>query len=386
MFISDLTGVMEKLAPPELAEGWDNVGLLVGNPAWVIEGPVLLTIDLTEAVLQEAVQAGSRAIVAYHPPIFHAAKRIVDGPGSPMSQRIVLRAIEAGIAVYSPHTALDAVTGGISDWLADGLLDSPGALGTGGDRRALRPFARTDPNAEVKIVTFVPESQVEQVRGALASAGAGHIGGYELCSFASPGTGTFFGGPGTSPAVGQAGRLENIQEVRLEMVCPRRAVSLAIATLKQFHPYDEPAIDVYPLEPRVLRDFGVGRRITLDQSVSLEELAGRLKRHLRVGGVLAASVSGSLEETMVQRIGVVPGAGGSVFADAAAAGCELFVTGELKHHEVKEALEAGVSVLLGGHTATERGYLPILAEKIASAMPGVNVLVSRADRDPLVFR
>ena len=386
MFNSDLTSAMERLAPPRLAEEWDNVGLLIGSPAWVLEGPVFLTIDLTESVLREAADAKARAIIAYHPPIFHAQKRIVDGQGAPMAQRLALRAIEAGIAVYSPHTALDAVKGGITDWLADGLLDAPDALGTGGDRRALKLFAKTDPSAEVKIVTYAPESDLEKVRAALASAGAGHIGAYELCSFAVAGTGTFFGGAGASPAVGQAGRLESVKEVRLEMVCPRRAVALAVATLKQFHPYEEPAIDVYPLEPRPLRHVGVGRLVTLDQPASLHELAGRLKRHLGVTYVQAASPVGDLAETKVRRIGVVPGSGGSLLGEAGADGCELFVTGELKHHEVNAALQSGMAVLLGGHTATERGYLPILAEKLGAALPGVKVVVSRADRDPLVFR
>lgn len=393
MQISALIDAIEHLAPTALAEEWDNVGLIIGAPDAALSGPVLLTIDLTEAVAAEAIRDKCAAIVAYHPPLFQAVKRLVSGPDSTASQRVVLDVIRAGIAVYSPHTALDAATGGVTDWLADGVLDPEAAAlvkggscvtTAGGDRRALRSFSRRDPNQEVKIVTFVPASEVEKVRGSLATAGAGIIGRYEVCSFASPGTGTFRGDESTNPTIGRKGEFQTVDEVRLEMVCARRALALALTTLRQFHPYEEPAVDVYPLEPRPDRAVGVGRRVTLDTPATLDELCARLKRHLGVKAVQLAAAGDPQEK--VSRIGLVPGAGASIAPQALAEGCDVFVTGEMKHHEVNAMVSAGMSVILGGHTNTERGYLPRLKGTLEENLPGVRVKISTADKDPLVLK
>ena len=409
MKISALMDAIESFAPAQLAEEWDNVGLLIGSPDAELGGPVLLTIDLTEAVAAEAVREKCSAIVAYHPVLFSPVKRIVSGPGSTAAQRVALEVIRAGIAVYSPHTALDAATGGVTDWLADGVLDTAaaaqarsvagggggGVTMAGGDRRALRSQARHDPNQEVKIVTFVPASEVEKVRGALATAGAGIIGRYEVCSFASPGTGTFRGDESTNPTIGRKGEFTTVEEVRLEMVCSRRALALALTTLRQFHPYEEPGVDVYPLEARPDRMVGVGRRITLDTPATLEELCARLKRHLGVPAVHLARATDAGDQDggggggaggRVSRIGVVPGAGASVAPQALAEGCEVFVTGEMKHHEINAMVSAGMSVILGGHTATERGYLPRFKGILEERLPGAVVKISGADRDLVELR
>ena len=380
MHIADLARALESIAPLRMAEDWDNVGLIVGSESWGLGGPVLLTIDLTERVAAEAERRTCAAVVAYHPPLFQSVKRIVDGPGSGASQRVVLRMARAGIAVYSPHTALDAATGGVTDWLADGLLGEGSA-----DRRAIRPLALQEGTQELKIVTFVPESELEKVRGGLATAGAGVIGNYTRCSFAVPGTGTFHGNEASSPVFGSRGEFTRVPEVRMEMVCSRRSLAIAIATLRQFHPYEEPPIDVYSLEARPDRSVGVGRRLMLDHPVALGELAARLKR--RVGGstVQVGAVGGDLNAP-VSCIGVVPGAGESVAAAARADGCEVFITGEMRHHEVCAAMASGMSVILGGHTATERGYLPTLARRLGEMLGGATIIVSEEDTDPLVAR
>lgn len=381
MTIAALVSAIESIAPPQLAEDWDNVGLLIGSPEDRLDGPVLLTIDLNEAVLGEAERHKCRAIVAYHPPIFRPTKRFVGGSIASPGERTVYRAARAGIAVYSPHTALDAATGGLTDWLADGLMPSGSA---GGDKRPLQPAMRREDTQEVKIVTFVPLATLDTVRAALASAGAGLIGAYELCSFSHPGTGTFRGKPGTRPAVGAAEQFEQAAEHRLEMVCSRRALALALQTLRQFHPYEEPAIDVYPLEPKPDRSVGAGRRLTLDHPCTLDELAERLKRHIGVRAVHLAAPGAN--PPPVDRIGVVPGSGAALAQAAAENGCQVFVTGEMTHHQVNDALARGLSVLLGGHTATERGYLPHLAERLGALVKHAKFIVSQADRDPLEMR
>jgi dinuclear metal center YbgI/SA1388 family protein len=385
MTIQELIDALGAIAPLELAEPWDKVGLLAGDRARVAKGPVVLTIDLTETVLAEAIAAKAAAVVAYHPPIWDPLTRITDATPR---QRIILRALQAGMAIYSPHTALDAVQGGITDWLCEGLSggggDPDGPAGRiAGDCRALTPHARTASTQQVKIVTFVGAEAAPRLREALATAGAGVIGEYQVCSFATPGTGTFLGGPTTKPRVGQAGQIEQVNEWRLEMVCSRNALPLALETLRRFHPYEEPAIDVYDLVAQPQRTMGAGRRLVLDRPVTVGELAQRLKAWTRRDRVRFALCDGD-ERRLVRFIGVCPGAGSSLSKIARQEGCEVFVTGEMQHHDVMGALHAGMSVVLGNHTSTERGYLPRLARLLTERLPGVECLVSKADRDPLV--
>jgi dinuclear metal center YbgI/SA1388 family protein len=410
MLVNDLVRAMERLAPPQCAEEWDRVGLLVGHRSREVRGPVLLTIDLTERVLDEALALRAGAVVAYHPPLWDPITRLTDETSR---ARIVLRAAEAGLAIYSPHTALDNVEGGVTDWLCEGLSGGgvtaptpdgprpdhaqPGRIA--GDCRSMRASATLPATEQVKIVTFLPERELEQVRAALASSGAGIIGNYQVCSFAVRGEGTFLGGEGSKPAVGRAGELERHTEARLEMVCSRAALPLALETLRRFHPYEEPALDIYALEPKPRRRTGAGRRLTLDRPASLRELAERFKTFLARPRMRYAAAGD--ETRPVTRLGVVPGAGASLLKDAIADGCEVFVTGEMKHHEVIEALHNRVSVILGGHTNTERGYLARLAVRLraelqsaataggadAASAPGtpvIDVRVSAEDHDPVV--
>lgn len=366
MKASQLIRAIETVAPPHLAESWDNVGLLVGSPDDELSGPALLTIDLTDDVLEEALSLRASALVCYHPPIFQPVRTL---SGATRRGARLLRAIRAGMVIYSPHTALDAATGGVTDWLADALDGS-------GDRRALAPHAALHPSQTHKLVTFVPADALERVRNALASAGAGRIGGYELCSFSVGGRGSFMGGEGTSPAVGRAGRFEEVEEVRLEMVCPERAIPIAIETLRAFHPYEEPAFDVYRLDPRPDRRVGAGRRIVLDQPATPQELAERVRDYLGLERVRLLEAG----QEAVTHVGVCPGSGAELIDAAIANECRLFLTGEMKHHELLSARDRGCAVILAGHTNTERGYLPRFAERLRELLDGADVRVSAKDR------
>jgi len=343
MRIDHIIHALEALAPPSYAADWDNAGLLLGSRQREITS-ILLTIDLTQSVLEEAIAAGAGLIVSYHPPIFQPLKSITDATHT---ERVILNSAAAGVAIYSPHTALDAAPGGINDWLAD-------ALGAG-DRRALEVQDLLPESEQCKIVTFCPADAVDRVRNGLASVGAGVIGKYQLCSFEIGGRGTFFAGEGTRPAVGARGSLQYVDEIRLEMVCPQAALGLAIATLRQFHPYEEPAFEIYALQPRPQRHIGQGRRVTLDQPASLKTIADRLKHHLSLKRLEAAVAHDGPGK--YARIGICAGAGGSLLHAAITQGCELFFTGEMRHHDVLAAQAQGCTVLLAGHTNTERGYL-----------------------------
>lgn len=364
-----LCEAFEAIAPAKLAEDWDNVGLLIGERDWPADR-VLLTIDLTDAVLREAISAGVNAIVAYHPPIFQAIKRL--SGDSPAALR-ALRLAAARIAVYSPHTALDAAPDGLNDWLARGF----GA----GDIRALAADEEIPDTEQCKVVTFVPEKHVEAVRNGLASIGAGRIGKYSLCSFTTNGQGTFRGEAGSKPTIGTAGHLEYVDEVRLEMVCPRAALALAVQAIREFHPYEEPPIEFYAQLPRPNRASGAGRRIVLDQPATFKELATRIKRHIGAANLRLAESANA--NARCKTIGVCAGAGGSLLESAIAQGCELFFTGELRHHDVIGATARGCAVMLAGHTNTERGYLPVLRERLAALMPGAEFSIASSDGDPL---
>lgn len=381
MNVQDLMDVMERLAPLKFAEPWDKVGLQLGVSSRSIGGPVMLTIDLTEDVLDEALSKRAGAIVAYHPPLWTPLTALTDATHT---ERIIRGAAEAGIAIYTPHTALDAAPGGVTDWLCEGIGSPRGESKPGviaGDCRALSPATGGDSHREVKVITFVPKDQVDHVRNALGTAGAGGIGNYKLCSFTTAGQGTFFPGDGTNPAIGTPGKLERVDEVRIEMVCAKRSLPLVIETLKHFHPYEEPAYDIVELVPEPLRRVGSGRRLVLDQPATMGDLIDRLKVHLDRSRMRYA-LSG--DDRPFRTIGVVPGSGASLVELARKEGCDVFITGEMTHHEIIAARQSGISVLLAGHTNTERGYLSRLQSRLEELCPEMQSMISERDRDCIV--
>lgn len=370
--IADLVRCLERLAPPALAEPWDNTGLLLGDASRPLPqgAGVLLCIDLTEAVAAEAVSAGAAAVIAYHPPIFDGLKRLTSATPR---ERALLRLAEAGIAVYSPHTALDAVPGGVTEWLLG--LACPGAAS-----EPIQPAAL--PGSQCKVVVFIPADPgvVDRVRAAMSAAGAGVIGAYSCCSFSAAGAGTFLGGESTRPVVGQAGRIERVEELRLEMVCPEDCVPAVSAALRAAHPYEEPAFDVLKLLAAPRPGTGSGRIATLASPQPPSSLAERFKHALGPGPCVQLAAR---NDDPITRVAAVPGSGGSLLRAACAAGAQLFITGEMKHHEVLGALDKHCAVLLAGHTETERGYLPLLASRLGKELAGARPTISKADEPPL---
>jgi len=367
MKVTELISAFESFAPTYLANDWDNVGLLVGATDWSSDN-ILLTIDLTEAVMQEAISMKADTIVSYHPPIFDPLKSVTD---KSFKERLILLAIQHNIAIYSPHTSLDVAKDGVNDWIVAGIGK--------GDVRAIQPFDNLPPDEERKLVTYCPEDKIEELRLALSSVGCGRIGEYEQCSFTTKGTGTFIGNEGTHPTHGEAEVLQKVEECRFEMVVSTKALSLAIQALRQFHPYEEPALEVHALEKRPRREIGVGRRVHLDKEVQLDALARKLKKYLGIGYVRVAPAAGKDDRVKVQTIGLCAGAGGSVCDLAIDDGCEVFVTGEMTHHQVVAATARGCTVMLTGHTNSERGYLPKLKDKLTSLLPQTTIRVSKAD-------
>lgn len=364
MKLADMVSVLEDLAPLRYAESWDNVGLLVGDPAAEVSR-VLVTVDYTAAVAEEARAAGAQLVVAYHPPMFAAVKRA-------SNDALWVDAIKRGIALYSPHTALDVAKDGTNDWLADACGVSTG------ERHAIRAHAAKD--AHYKLVTFVPADAVEKVSEAVFAAGAGRIGAYTHCSFRISGTGTFFGNEGANPAVGQAGKLETVEEIRLETLVAIGKLDVVVAAMRGAHPYEEPAFDIVRLAPAGEgAAVGLGRIGPINEAPRAE-LIGRLKDALGVSHLL---VAGPTEGT-AKRVAVAAGAGGELLEDAIRAKADVFVTGEIRHHDALAAVRRGVTVVAALHSNSERAAVRAYAKRIAERSKGVEIATSKADVDPFV--
>jgi dinuclear metal center YbgI/SA1388 family protein len=362
--LKDVLAALESIAPLRFAEPWDNVGLLAGDPARP-SSAALLAIDYTPEVAREARDLGCDLVVAYHPPLFEAVKRVV--APSP-----VFEAIRDGIALYSPHTALDVAEGGTNDVLAD-------ALGMAAERA---PLKRVPSRAwQHKLVVFVPEERADAVADAIAAAGGGRIGRYSRCSFRTTGTGTFLGEEGSNPTVGAKGRLERVAEVRLEMVVPRDRTEAALQAMRAAHPYEEVAFDLVELAVEPLR-AGIGRIGPLAGAAPVSELLGRIKAGLGIDALLVAGPEGRV----VSRAATCAGAGGALLDDAIAQGAELFLTGELRHHDALRAASAGVTVVAALHSNSERAALNRLAARLRAEIPSLRVDVSLRDRDPFSIR
>jgi dinuclear metal center YbgI/SA1388 family protein len=385
MLVRDLAAAMDQIAPLRDAEPWDNVGLILGDPA-ASARRVLLCIDLTLDVIDEARRLGRDAVVAYHPPLFKDVRKLVAGQPP-------FEALRAGLAVYTPHTALDVADGGTNDVLADvlGLADGVRSRVDPAGSRAAHSKATPDPFAvreplklsagadDLKLVTFVPAGALEKVSAALFAAGAGRIGDYRECSFRVAGTGTFFGEEGTSPAVGEKGRREEVEELRLETVVPAGRVGEVVAALRAAHPYEEPAFDLLK-RAAAPRAVGLGRIGDFDAPVSRQELIGRIKRGLGVDHVLVAGP----REGMVKRAACCAGSCGDLLDLAASRGAEFYLTGELKHHDALRAARLGMTVVCVLHSNSERAALARLKDRLVGKLPGMEVSLSEADRDPFV--
>jgi len=362
--VSDLERIMESLAPTHLAQAWDNVGLIAGDSTARLER-VLLCVDMTKAVVDEAVRKRADLILSYHPPIFKPVSSL--RYPAPTTEAQVFECIRRGIAVYATHTALDAAEGGTNDVLA-GLC---GATAT-----EPLEFADDAGPAQVKVVVFVPQSDLAKVADAMFAAGAGRIGDYSHCSYRIEGHGTFFGSDSTDPTVGRRGRLETVDEIRLESVAPLNALPAVIDAIYASHSYEEPAFDVYPLLKRPVA--GIGRCAALPRKSSLGALARRLKRLVHATNVELIGAP----QRPVKRIIVVAGAAGSIPFRAVQWPHDVIITGEIRHHDALAIHRMGCAAIALGHWPSERPVLAPLAARLVTQMPRITAMLSEADCAP----
>jgi len=331
MNVKQLVAVIEDVAPREIAEEWDNVGLLVGAYSNMVKR-VLLALDVTEEAADKAIELGCELIIAHHPVIFRPLKALrTDSPQG----RVLEKLIQAGVSVYAAHTNWDKCRFGTSRRLAEllGLSDIT-VLKVMGQSRSY------------KLVVFVPESHREAVFQAMSAAGAGHIGNYSHCSFSTLGKGTFVPLTGATPHVGRAQELIHVEEARLEMIVPQGMLTSVLKGLQAAHPYEEIAYDVLELH-NAGQSYGLGSVGELTQPIAWTELSARLRGlfpEVRVAGRIPLKV---------RKVAVCGGAGSELVHVAHAAQADALITGDVGHHSALEAAALGLAVVDAGHFATE---------------------------------
>ncbi|WP_338551946.1 Nif3-like dinuclear metal center hexameric protein [Paenibacillus sp. KS-LC4] len=323
--------IMEQLAPKHYAVENDKIGLQLGTLAKPISH-ILVALDVTDEVVDEAIAAGAELIIAHHAIIFRPLSKLdTSTPAGKLYEKL----IKNDIAVYISHTNLDVTDGGINDWMAD-------LVGIKPEGRVCLEEVHTD--QWNKLVVFVPQGHEEKVLEAIWSAGGGQIGDYSRCSFISEGTGTFLPGEGTTPYIGTPGKLEKTAEVRLEVVVPDSLKRKAVQAMLKAHPYDEVAYDLYEID-LTCRSVGLGRAGKLSEPVTLAELTERVKQAFEVPVVRVVGEA----QRVVRKVAVLGGSGARYVRHAIFAGADVLITGDIDYHTAHDALAAGIAIIDPGH-------------------------------------
>jgi len=371
--VADLLVALDRIAPFRLAESWDNVGLLLGAPETPCDR-VLVALEVTPEVIDEARRRDVHAIVAHHPLLFRPLKSLAE---TTPQTRMLAALLRAGIALIAAHTNWDSVADGTNGEIADRLQLS--------NRIFLSPAPA---QRAFKYAVFVPTTHVAVVIDAVNAAGAGIIGNYSHCTFRTPGTGTYKPLEGASPFAGKIDNLEQAEEVRLETVCPANRLSALIDAVKSAHPYEEVAFDVYPLESPAPSHYGLGLVGDLPQPVPLHAFAETCKSALARDSRQPLTTVGMIGDGShpVHRIAICSGGGGSMVQQAIASRADVFLTGEMTHHDAADLLQGGLAGILVGHFASEVIANQRLADRIRQ-QPGlqdVELVVSTDERGPVV--
>ncbi len=364
--VADLVGIINKIAPLALAEAWDNPGLQIGDPAAEVTR-VMVALDPTPDVVDSAISSSCQLLVTHHPLIFKPIKSI--SATNPLGA-IIQKAIRGGLSIVTLHTNYDIADGGLNDVLARriGLSDSV-------------PLKITSTAELVKLVVFLPVTHLDQMRSALFPFVA-RQGNYRDCTFATEGTGTFTPLEGAEPFSGAVGHFSKVPEERLELLINATEVARAVKALLAAHPYEEPAFDLYPLLNKGAK-LGLGRIGRLSESSTLAEYANRLRNVLSAPALRYVGDPNAV----ISKVALCSGSGASLLRDAARAGADLLVTGDVKYHEAREAEDCGLALIDAGHYPTEIIMVPEMAERLGQAIvaagyTGCAVEECRAETDP----
>ncbi|MGH3557424.1 MAG: Nif3-like dinuclear metal center hexameric protein [Mycobacterium sp.] len=348
--LADVIDVLDEAYPPRLAQSWDSVGLVCGDPGDAL-GSVTIAVDATTAVVDDVPDAG--LLLAHHPLLLRGVDTVA---ASTAKGALVHRLIRSGRSLFTAHTNADSASPGVSDALAHALGLTVEAV-----LAPLPAVADLD-----KWVIFVPSEHADSVRAAVFAAGAGEIGDYSQCSWSVTGIGQFLPGDGAAPAIGNVGAVERVVEDRVEVVAPAWARRQVLSAMRAAHPYEEPAFDIVALTPPPA-DVGLGRICALPQPESLRAFVSRVSAGLpqTSWGVRAAGDP----EIPVSRVAVCGGAGDSLLDTAAAAGVQAYVTADLRHHPADEHCRASEVALIDvAHWASEYPWCEQAAEVLRSAL------------------
>lgn len=364
MRLFHLTAALESLAPLPYQESYDNSGLHTGNPDDEVTG-VLVTLDVTEAVLDDAKERGCNCIVSHHPVIFSGLKRL---SGAGFVERIIRRAIKEDIALYAIHTNLDNMRGGVNAEFA-------AALG-------LEATAILQPKTDTlrKLYTFVPHSHAEHVRNALFAAGAGDIGRYRECSFSARGTGTFKPDSDADPLIGEAGGpRELVDEVKVEVLVQRHKEARILKALFDSHPYEEVAFEFIHLH-NANQEIGAGMIGTLPEPMAEKDFLGMLREKLGAQGIRHTA----LLNRPISKVAVCGGSGQFLLRDALASGADAFVTSDFKYHQFFDA-DGRILAADVGHYESEIRTVDLLTRFLTKKFPNFAVLKTGVITNPVHY-
>ncbi|QCR22136.1 Nif3-like dinuclear metal center hexameric protein [Pontibacter sp. SGAir0037] len=361
--IQDVIKVLEQLAPVPYQESYDNAGLQTGNPGDEVKG-VLVTLDCTEKVVEEAIAKGCNLIVAHHPVIFKGLKQLT---GRSYVERTIIKAIQHHVAIYACHTNLDNVHNGVNAKVAEKLeLHQPKILAS-------------KSQTLLQLVTFVPVADTDHVLQALHKAGAGQIGNYHNCSFRVQGTGQFLPSDKADPAIGQAGKPEQVQENRLELIFPAYLQHNIMKALVEAHPYEEVAHYITALENRN-QEVGIGMIGELKEALSEEEFLQYLKQKMKLQGLRYTSVGAK----KIKKVAVCGGAGSFLIKDSIRHGADALVTADLKYHEFFDA-EDKLMIADIGHYESEVFTKEIFYDVISKNFLNFAVDLSETNTNPVRY-
>lgn len=367
--VSDIIEIINSIAPFRHAEDWDNVGLQLGDPSAPVSR-IMVSLDAVGETVDAAIAANCQLLASHHPLIFNPLRKIdlLEPSGSAIG-----RALRHSLNIVSLHTNFDSVQGGMNDLLAEKL----GVVST-------EPLSVTRVDELVKLAVFVPKGYEEQVMQALFRF-SGFIGNYSDCSFQTSGTGTFKPLPGARPFIGSVGTREYADETRIEVLLRRDDLDDAVSALTAAHPYEEPAMDLYPLLNQG-RAEGFGRIGLLESPRSLEQFALLMKSTFAVEGIRFVGDA----DRIVRRVALCGGSGSSFLREAGRRGADVLVTGDVKFHEAREAEGLGLALIDLGHFASEIIMVEGLVARLGTGLRArgcvAELVACKVERDPFRYR
>jgi dinuclear metal center YbgI/SA1388 family protein len=363
MKIKEIIDCLETCAPLSLQESYDNCGLLTGNVEHEVTG-ALLSLDCTEPVIDEAISNKCNMIIAHHPIIFSDLKKL---NGKNYIERTVIKAIKNDIAIYAIHTNLDNVIQGVNAKIAEKL--------------GLQQLQILSPKKQLlrKLITFCPEKQAEKVRNAIFEAGAGNIGNYSECSFSSKGTGTFKGNESSNPALGERGKIEFADEIKIEVLLPAFLENTVISAMKAAHPYEEVAYDVIPLENR-WQETGSGMFGILTEEMEETAFLQHVKKNLKTNMIRHTRLLGKA----VKKVAVCGGSGSFLLHNAIHAGADCFITADFKYHQFFDA-DGNIVIADIGHYESEQFTPELIYGLLSQKFPTFAPLFSKVNTNPVNY-